>query len=113
MSMLIKFKFSNFIIIVTLALGTYSPAWARGHWAEHHPRRAQVNHRLLLENHRINQKFREGEISRRQAAMLHQQGRQIRHQERTMARQHGGHITRQERWHLNQQENALSRQIGR
>ena len=34
-------------------------------------------------------------------------------EERFMAAQHGGHITRAEQRALNQQENAVSREIGR
>jgi hypothetical protein len=56
---------------------------------------------------------REGEITRDQAAKLHKEDHQIRQEERAMASQNGGHITRQEQKTLNQQENAVSRQIGK
>lgn len=88
-------------------------ASAAGRWAENHPRRAEVNQRLGNENRRINQERREGEISGKRAAQLHQEDRNIRQEERLMAGQNGGHITRQEQRTLNQQENELSRQIGR
>ena len=39
--------------------------------------------------------------------------RQIRKEERAMASQNGGHITRQEQKTLNQQENQVSREIGK
>jgi len=81
-------------------------------WAENHPRRAEVNHRLANQNHRINRELRQGEISRRQAHALHAQDRTIRHEERFMAAQNHGHITRAEQRALNQQENGVSREIG-
>ena len=37
----------------------------------------------------------------------------VRREERLMASQHGGHITRLEQRALNQQENGISREIGR
>ncbi len=64
-------------------------------------------------SHRINQERREGEITAGQARALHAQDRFIRKEERFKARQNGGHITRSEQRSLNQQENAVSREIGR
>lgn len=86
---------------------------AEGQWAKDHPRRAEVNQRLENQHKRINQEVREGEISRRQAAQLHREDRQIHQEERAMASQNHGHLTRGEQQVLNQQENAVSRQIGR
>jgi hypothetical protein len=82
-------------------------------WEKAHPRRDQVNDRLAVQNHRINKEVREGEISKAQAAKLHKEDRQIRKEERLMAAQNNGHITKQEQRTLNQQENKVSRQIGR
>jgi len=82
-------------------------------WAQRHPRRAEVNHRLANQNHRINRELREGEISRGRARALHRQDRFVRREERFMASQHNGHITRAEQRALNQQENGVSREIGR
>ena len=81
-------------------------------WAQAHPRRAEVNHRLANQNRRIDREVREGEISRAQAYALHGEDRTIRAEERFMASQHRGHITRAEQRALNQQENGVSRQIG-
>lgn len=89
-----------------------SPAIAETAWQASHPRRAQVNARLNHQNQRINQQVREGELTAAQAAVLHQEDRQVRQEERLMASQNGGHITRQEQRTLNRQENAISRQIG-
>jgi hypothetical protein len=88
-------------------------ATADGQWAKSHPRRAEVNTRLANQNRRINKEVREGEISRGQAAKLHKQDHQIRKEERAMASTNGGHITRAEQRALNQQENQVSREIGR
>jgi len=82
-------------------------------WNQEHPRRAEVNSRLDNQNKRINQERREGEISGKEARKLHSEDHAIRQEERDMAKQNGGHITRSEQKVLNQQENAVSRQIGK
>jgi hypothetical protein len=88
-------------------------AFAESRWDVNHPRRDQVNDRLANQNRRINQERREGELTGWQARQLHREDRQIRQEERYMAAQNGGHITRAEQAVLNQQENHVSRQIGR
>jgi hypothetical protein len=88
-------------------------AFAETSWERNHPRRDQVNDRLANQSRRINQEYREGEITRGQARALHREDRQVRREERTMASLDGGHITRADQRALNQQENAISRQIGR
>ena len=82
-------------------------------FAKHHPRREQVNERLARQNRRINKELAEGDLTPAQAARLHREDRQIRREERLMASQNGGHITKAEQRVLNQQENAVSRQIGK
>jgi hypothetical protein len=86
-------------------------ASAQTHWDAAHPRRAEVNHRLANQNHRIRHDVRDGDMSHAQAAALHHEDHQIRHEERLMASQNDGHITRQEQRTLNQQENQVSHQI--
>ena len=88
-------------------------ALADTQWQKDHPRREQVNNRLANQNERIHQEVKEGEINKAQAAKLHKEDRQIRKEERAMASQNGGHITRSEQKVLNQQENAVSKQIGK
>ena len=88
-------------------------AFAETSWERNHPRRDQVNDRLAYQSRRINQEYREGEITRGQARALHREDRQVRREERTMASLDGGHITRADQRALNQQENVISRQIGR
>jgi Spy/CpxP family protein refolding chaperone len=82
-------------------------------WQQSHPRRAEVNHRLANQNRRIHEERKEGDLTSAQAAALHKDDRQIRQEERDMASQNGGHITKQEQRTLNQQENKVSRQIGK
>jgi len=82
-------------------------------WRADHGRRAEVNHRLSHQAHRINVERREGELTRTQAHDLHMEDRGIRGQERYDASLHNGHITRGEQMQLNREENQVSRQIGR
>jgi len=106
-------KFS--MIAITLAtLGTsMTGASAETLWQHNHPRRAEVNQRLGYQNYRIRDGVEDGRISPWRAARLHAEDRTIRHEERAMARLNGGYITPAEQRALNQQENAVSRQIGR
>ena len=90
-----------------------SSASADTRWQNRHPRREQVNNRLNNQNRRIHQEVKEGDLTHAQAAALHQDDRQIRREERLMATQDGGHITKADRRVLNQQENGVSRQIGK
>ncbi|RON05655.1 hypothetical protein BK659_21365 [Pseudomonas brassicacearum] len=85
---------------------------ADAQWKKDHPRRAEVNSRLANQNKRIHNEVKEGEMTKGQAANLHKEDRQIRQEERDMASQNKGHITKQEQKSLNQQENAVSHQIG-
>lgn len=99
------------------ALAQSTPASAqetkKQEWKENHPRRAEVNARLANQNRRIKDEVAEGEMSKAKAAKLHKEDRQIRQEERDMASQNGGHITKQEQKVLNQQENQVSKQIGK
>lgn len=52
-------------------------------------------------------------MTKAQAAKLHKEDRQFRKEERAMASQNGGHITKREQKPLNQQENQVSREIGK
>jgi len=101
-------------IAISVAVAAFAGSGAaETQWQKDHPRRAEVNKRLNNQNKRINKEVKEGEISKGQAAKLHKEDRQIRREERDMASQNGGHITKQEQRTLNQQENAVSRQIGK
>lgn len=100
------------VLVAVVAAGAASEVIAETQFQKNHPRREQVNERLANQNRRINQEVREGEMTRQQARKLHREDRQIRQEERDMARQNGGHITKSEQRVLNQQENAVSKQIG-
>lgn len=102
------------VAILTICAALFaSSAMADGNFAKTHPRRDQVNDRLENQNKRIHEEVKEGDISKKQAAQLHKKDRQIRKEERLMASQNGGHITKQEQKTLNQQENKVSKQIGK
>ena len=100
-------------LVAAVAAGTAAQVLAETKFQQHHPRREQVNGRLANQNHRINKEVKEGELSPQQGRKLHRKDHQIRQEERNMASQNGGHITKSEQRVLNQQENAVSRQIGR
>ena len=100
------------LVAATLFIFGNTMCFAETDWVKDHPRRTQVNARLNNQNKRINQQVKEGDLTKAQAAKLHREDRQIRKEERLMASQNGGHITKQEQKTLNQQENAVSRQIG-
>jgi len=88
-------------------------AFAETQWQKDHPRRTEVNNRLANQDRRIHNEVRDGQISRSQANALHREDHQIRNEERAMASHNNGHITRADQTALNQQENAVSRQIGK
>jgi hypothetical protein len=93
--------------------GLATTSFADTAWQKHHPRREEVNHRLANQNRRIHEERKEGEITKGQAARLHREDRNIRREERAMASTNGGHVTKAEQRALNQQENQVSRQIGK
>lgn len=82
-------------------------------WQKDHPRRTEVNDRLKNQDRRIHKEVKEGEISKSQAHQLHKEDHGIRREERAMASTNGGHITKAEQKALNQQENQVSKQIGK
>jgi hypothetical protein len=110
-----NWKKTAFMIAVgaTLSVGTVAGASADTLWQRHHPRREEVNNRLNKLNHRIYVERREGEITAAHASYLHREDRAIRHQERFDAHFNHGHLTKAEQRALNQEENGVSRQIGR
>jgi hypothetical protein len=112
------FKSIRSAVTATLAtvalIGVASNALAdETQWQKDHPRRTEVNKRLANQNQRIKQERKEGEINKAQAQKLHAEDHAIRQEERTMASTNGGHITKAEQKSLNQQENQVSKQIGR
>jgi hypothetical protein len=102
-----------FVLGTAAALASATLVSAQTTWDQNHPRREQVNGRLENQNSRIKQEVREGEISKGQAKQLHAEDHAIRQEERAMAKTNNGPITGAEQKALNQQENQVSRQIGR
>jgi hypothetical protein len=101
------------VAAVALAgIASNAPA-AETQWQKDHPRRTEVNARLANQNKRIKTERKEGEITKAQAQKLHSEDHAIRQEERTMASTNGGHITKAEQRALNQQENQVSKQIGK
>jgi hypothetical protein len=96
---------------LTLAVGAAGAASADTPWQAHHPRREEVNHRLLNQNRQIHQERREGDLTAAQARRLHERDHMIRMQERRFARHDNGHITRHEQVRLNHEENGVHRHI--
>ncbi|MFC0170705.1 hypothetical protein ACFFKC_21790 [Pseudoduganella danionis] len=102
--------------VIALFAGAVGSSYAADNdtaWQKDHPRQEQVNTRLAKQNLRIHEKVQSGEMSKAEAATLHQEDRAIRKEERMMARHDGGHSTKAEQKALNQQENAVSKQIGK
>lgn len=108
-------------IAATIVLSLFAfggNAMARGQdketkWEKSHPRRDQVNDRLANQNKRITDEVKEGDMTKGKAHKLRKEDRQIRQEERDMAAQNRGHITKAEQQALNQQENQVSKQIGK
>ena len=107
------------LVTLALAIGAASlPALSQTvdadtAFAKTHPRREQVNERLANQNKRIHNQVAAGDLTKAQAAKLHRDDRKIRREERLMASQNGGHVTKAEQRVLNQQENAVSKEIGK
>jgi hypothetical protein len=103
------------VAAASLALaGFASSAFAQEtQWQKDHPRRTEVNSRLNNQNKRIHNEVKDGQINKAQAKQLHSEDHAIRQEERTMASTNGGHITKSEQRALNQQENQVSKQIGK
>ena len=98
-------------LVVALA-GAAGAAQADTPWQAHHPRREEVNNRLAVQNFRIHQARRSGDIGPLQAYRLHMADLRIRMQERWFASHNRGHITRAEQFRLNHEENRVSHRIG-
>jgi hypothetical protein len=99
------------IIILSLGLVAGTTQLAAAGCVQNHPRRAEVNARLELQNWRIDQALKQGKISLDKADALRDQDQFIRKEERFDAKQNGGHITGAEQKALNQQENSVSGKI--
>lgn len=75
----------------------------------HHPRDPGVNQRQHVQEHRIEQGVRSGELTRQETRGLMQERRNIRQEER--AYKSDGRLTKTERKDLHQDLNELSKDI--
>lgn len=101
---------TNFVKIATVAFA--SVVLAAGAASAQEMRKDQVQDRLHDTNQKINQEYREGNLSRGEARELKQENREIAHE--TRHDEHtGGYLSRGEQAQINQQENQLNRQINR
>jgi len=107
-------KLRNILIAafgLAVAAGSAGAASAGTPWQNHHPRRVEVNHRLVHLNRVIRVERHDGALTALQARRLHERDHMIRVQERRFARHDGGHITRHEQVRLNREENGLRHHI--
>lgn len=103
----------NAVATAILSAGLAGAAMADTAWEKHHPRRDEVNDRLVNQDKRIHQELKGGDITKSQATALHKDDQQIRQEERGMATLDNGHITKVDQKALNQQENVVSKQLGK
>src|SRR5260370_1365317 len=75
-------KSSLAVIITSLGVVACTSQMASAGWAQNHPRRAEVNARLEVQNWRINQAHSHGKITPAQASALHAQDQLISTEER-------------------------------
>ena len=106
-----KLRAVAFAVASLAGLAAFAGSASAATFAETHPRRAEVNHRLANQNARIDRAEASGRMSPGQAARLHRQDRRVRHEERFMASMNHGHILHAEKRALNQQENRISNKI--
>ena len=110
-------KFGTTLLVAAAALGASFTVSANAavptRFDLHHPRRAEVIHRLERQSQRIREERKEGDISFSEARMLHREDRAVFRQEQREARRNGGFLTKAEQRRLNREENGISHQIGR
>jgi hypothetical protein len=99
-------------VFAALLFSAAGSAMAESKFAQNHPRRHQVNHRLGNQNRRVHNQVASGKMSHSEARNIHAEDHSIRQEERADASKDGGHITKAEQHGLNQQENGVSHQIG-
>jgi hypothetical protein len=100
-----------FIKIATVAFA--SMMLAAGAASAQTMRTDQVQDRVEDTNHKINQEYKDGDISRNQERQLKTENRDIAKETRHDERTDGGNVTRPEQAQINQQENQLNKQINR
>jgi hypothetical protein len=78
-----------------------------------HPRVNEVNRREQIQQQRINQGVRSGQLTLREAGHLQRQENRIQRREAHDMAAHNGHLTRAETRRLNRAQNRESRRIYR
>ena len=104
-----NFQLSALALASLLAVAPCLPSFA-GHFAQRHPRRAEVLHRDNHLNNKINQD--RGQLGGHYG-QLNREDNSIKRQEQRDSRINGGFITKGQQKHLNQEENRLNRQTNR
>jgi len=103
-------KTTAIVLGAIFTLGAAAGAASAAPWQMHHPRRAEVNHRLDRLDRRIAFERHHGELTRGEARDLRREDAGIRGQERFYASHDRSHLTRYEDRRLNREEDHLSRQ---
>ena len=80
-------------------------------FAEHHPRRDEVNSRVGDQRARIEAGLKSGKLTPTEAKQLLSNDKSIKQQEHADVRANGGYLTKAEQRQFNQEENANSRLI--
>ncbi len=88
--------------------GGHAAEHSKGHFAQNHPRRAEVGHRDNNLSNRMNRDY--GHLGGHYG-QLSREARHIHNQEKNWAHQNGGYITKGEQHQLNHEENHLNQQI--
>ncbi len=101
------------ISLMIALFGITTTTFAQDRFDAAHPRRTEVNSRLIHQDARINHEVRDGQISRGRGARLHREDHRVHNQERRMAARDHGHLTRRDDARLNHHENRINRRIGR
>ena len=107
-------KLRNLLIAavgLAMAGGAVGSASAATTWQNHHPRRVEVNHRLVHLNRSIRHERREGDLTAMQARHLHARVHMIRMQERKFARHDNSHLTKREQARLNHEETGVRHHV--
>jgi hypothetical protein len=98
-------------LIAMVSIASLATAASAGRWQHNHPARTYDNARLVMQNHRITQGVRDGQLTHAQAHALRSDDHAIRAEERADSSVNGSHLTRADQRQIQAQENANSRAI--
>jgi hypothetical protein len=103
---MLKFVVASLAVLVVAA-----PAMAQNRFQDNHPRRAEVNTRLRVQTHAINDAKRDGEITQEEARDLHKQSIETKKEERTEVKANGGYLTKEQTVDLNKDLNQTRKDL--